>query len=132
MLACETAELMASQGNDVSVVKMRPGSYMAEDCEPTNRRGIMEFMQEHKVREITDHSFEKITNMGLDLINKKSGESVSIEADVIVLALGSAPVRGLADVLEEKDIPFTMIGDCTSPNNIKQAVYQGSLIGRQL
>ncbi|RLB90544.1 MAG: NADH oxidase [Deltaproteobacteria bacterium] len=132
MLACETAELIASRGNEVSVVKMRPGAYMAEDCEPTNRRGIMEFMQEHKVREITDHKLEKITSKGIDLIDNDSGDSVCVEADVIVLALGSTPVRELADVLEEKDISFSMIGDCTKPKNIKQAIYQGALIGRQV
>jgi len=132
MLACETAELIASWDNEVAVVKMRPGSYMAEDCEPTNRRGIMEFMQEHKVREITDHKLEKITSTGVDLINNESGKTVSVEAEVIVLALGSTPVNGLADVLEKQEIPFTMIGDCTTPKNIKQAIYQGALIGRQV
>jgi len=105
---------------------------MAEDCEPTNRRGIMEFMQEHKVREITDHKLDKITSTGVDLINNESGKAVFVEAEVIVLALGSAPVRGLADALEKKEIPFAMIGDCTKPKNIKQAIYQGALIGRQI
>ena len=132
MLACETAELIASWDNEVAVVKMRPGSYMAEDCEPTNRRGIMEFMQEHKVREITDHKLEKITGTGVDLIDNESGKTICVEAEVIVLALGSTPVQGLADVLEKQEIPFTMIGDCTTPKNIKQAIYQGALIGRQV
>ena len=132
MLACETAELLASRGNEVAVVKMRPGSYMAEDCEPTNRRGILEFLTEHKVREITDHKLEKITSNGVDLIDKNSGESISVEGDVIILALGSTPVRELAEALEAKDIEFSMIGDCTKPRNIKQAIYQGSLVGRQV
>lgn len=132
MLACETSELIASQGNEVCVIKMRPGTYMAEDCEPTNRRGIMEFMKEHKVREITDHKLERITDRGVELVDNISGELVSVEADLIVLALGSSPVRDLCDALEEKEIPFTMIGDCTTPKNIKQAIYQGALAGRQV
>lgn len=132
MMACETAEFMASQGNEVAVIKMRAGSYMAEDCEPTNRRGIMEFLQEHKVKEITDHKLEKITSKGVDLIDNETGKAVSVEAEVIVLALGSAPVRDLADFLEEKGIPFSMIGDCCRPKNIKQAIYQGALVGRQV
>jgi pyruvate/2-oxoglutarate dehydrogenase complex dihydrolipoamide dehydrogenase (E3) component len=132
MMACETAEFMADQGNEVSVIKMRSGSYMAEDCEPTNRRGIMEFMQEHKVQEITDHKLEKITSDGVDLIDNATGEPVSFEASVVVLALGSAPVRNLADALEEQGITFRMIGDCYQPKNIKQAIYQGALVGRQV
>jgi NADPH-dependent 2,4-dienoyl-CoA reductase/sulfur reductase-like enzyme len=132
MLACETAELLASHGNMVSIIKMRPGSYMAEDCEPTNRRGIMEFLKEHKVREITDHKFGKITKDGVELTGNENGNTVSVEAEVIVVALGSASVNDLAEVLEEKGIAFHMIGDSYQPKNIKQAIYQGALVGRQL
>lgn len=132
MMACETAEALAVHGNDVSVVKMRPGSYMAEDCEPTNRRGIMDFLTEHKVKQITDHKFEKVTGTGVDLTDKLSGEPVSIDAQAIVIALGSKPERSLADSLEADGIAFRMIGDCCKPNNIKQAVYDGSLVGRQI
>jgi NADPH-dependent 2,4-dienoyl-CoA reductase/sulfur reductase-like enzyme len=132
MMACETAEYMAARKNEVSVIKMRPGSYMAEDCEPTNRRGIMEFMQQHKVREITDHGFERITGAGVDLVDNVTGRPVSLEADVVVLALGSDPVRDLAEALEEQGVSFRMIGDCCQPKNIKQAIYQGSLAGRQV
>jgi NADPH-dependent 2,4-dienoyl-CoA reductase/sulfur reductase-like enzyme len=132
MLACETAELVASQGNRVSVIKMRPGSYMAEDCEPTNRRGIMDFLQEHQVKEITNHKFNKITSTGVEIIDIETGNTILVEADVVVLALGSEPINGLATLLEKKGIPFRMIGDCCQPKNIKQAIYQGALVGRQL
>jgi 2,4-dienoyl-CoA reductase-like NADH-dependent reductase (Old Yellow Enzyme family)/thioredoxin reductase len=132
MLACETAELMASQGNRVTAIKMRPGSYMAEDCEPTNRRGIMDYLREHRVNEVTDHKFNKITPTGVELTNTETGNTVTVEADVVVLALGSQPTNNLADLLEKKGIPFRMIGDCCQPKNIKQAIYQGALAGRQL
>ncbi len=132
MMACETAEFMADRGNEVRVIKMRSGSYMAEDCEPTNRRGIMEFMQEHNVQEFTDHKLDKITNDGIDLIDNATGVPVSLEAEVVVLALGSTPVRDLADALEKQGVAFRMIGDCYQPKNIKQAIYQGALVGRQV
>jgi len=92
----------------------------------------MEFMQEHKVQEITDHKLEKITSNGIDLIDNATGEPVSIEAEAVVLALGSEPVRDLADTLEEQGMTFRMIGDCSQPKNIKQAIYQGALVGRQV
>lgn len=132
MMACETAELITARDNDVTVIKIRPGSYMAEDCEPTNRRGIMDFLQKHNVTEVTDHKLEKITGNGVDLIDKKSGKAVSVEAEVIVLALGSKPERTLADALEAEGMEFRIIGDCSRPKNIKQAIYDGSLIGRQI
>ena len=92
----------------------------------------MEFLQEHSVKEVTDHDLKEITGDGVDLVDNTTGDAVSIEADVIVLALGSAPVRGLAEALEGEDISFHMIGDCSQPNNIKQAIYQGACVGRQV
>ena len=75
---------------------------------------------------------EQRVSSGVDLIDNETGKAVSVEAEVIVLALGSTPVRDLADVLEEKGIAFSMIGDCCQPRNIKQAIYQGALVGRQV
>jgi hypothetical protein len=41
-------------------------------------------------------------------------------------------VRDLADALEKQGITFRMIGDSYQPKNIKQAIYQGALVGRQV
>lgn len=132
MMACETAETLAAYDNEVSVIKMRPGTYMAEDCEPTNRRGIMEFLDKHNVAQITDHTFEKITKTGVEITDNATGKTALIDADVVVIALGSTPQRALADQLEADGIEFKMIGDCCKPNNIKKAIYDGALVGRQI
>jgi hypothetical protein len=92
----------------------------------------MEFLQEHSVKEITDHDVKQITPDGVDLVDNATGDAVSLEADVVVLALGSAPMRGLAEALEEQGLSFHIIGDCNRPNNIKQAIYEGARVGRQV
>ena len=46
----------------------------------------------------------------------------------ILMAYG----QDLADALEADGIEFRMIGDCCRPKNIKQAIYDGSLIGRHI
>jgi NADPH-dependent 2,4-dienoyl-CoA reductase/sulfur reductase-like enzyme len=56
MLGCEVAEFMADKGNLVSVIKMRPGAAMAEDCEPTNRRGLIDSLQECRVTFLSKHA----------------------------------------------------------------------------
>jgi len=133
MVACETAELVATQGNNkVTVIKIRPGSYMAEDGEPTNRRALLDSLQANEVQQITDHKLEKITSDGVEIVSRESGQSLGIEADVIVLALGSKPERGLAETLENEGIEFKMIGDCSKPKNIKQAVYEGFHTGYEI
>ncbi len=132
MIACETAEFLSEKRNEVSVIKMRPGPLMAEDMEPTNRRGLLDALQERKVQMLTDFEVEGITNDGVKVVDRKSGKKQDIKADAVVSALGSKSVRDLAETAEQTGRKFYIIGDCNKPNNIKQAVYDGSLCGRQI
>jgi len=132
MLGCEAAEFMADQGNIVSVIKMRPGAAMAEDCEPTNRRGLLDSLQECRVNLMSGFKVEGLTGAGVKVVQRDSGEERTLEAETIVLALGAKPERRLFDDLKKADVEFHPIGDCRQPNNIRQAIYEGALIGRQL
>ncbi len=132
MLGCEVAEFMADQGNLVSVIKMRPGAEMAEDCEPTNRRGLLESLQECRVSLLSGFKVEGLTSDGVKVVQRDSGEERTLEAETIVLALGATPERSLVGDLKKEEIEFHAIGDCRQPNNIRQAIYEGALVGRQL
>jgi len=132
MLGCEVAEFMADQGNLVSVIKMRPGAEMAEDCEPTNRRGLLESLQECRVSLLSGFKVEGLTGDGVKVVQRDSGEERTLEAETIVLALGATPERSLVGDLKKEEIEFHAIGDCRQPNNIRQAIYEGALVGRQL
>jgi 2-enoate reductase len=132
MLGCEVAEFMADQGNIVSVIKMRPGAAMAEDCEPTNRRGLLDSLQECRVSLLSGFKVEGLTGDGVKVVQRDSGEERTLEAETIVLALGATPERGLVDDLKKEEIEFYPIGDCRRPNNIRQAIYDGALVGRQI
>jgi 2,4-dienoyl-CoA reductase-like NADH-dependent reductase (Old Yellow Enzyme family)/thioredoxin reductase len=132
MLGCEVAEFMADQGNIVSVIKMRPGAEMAEDCEPTNRRGLLDSLQECRVSLLSGFKVEGLTGDGVKVVQRDSGEERTLEAETIVLALGATPERSLVDDLKKEEIEFYPIGDCRQPNNIRQAIYEGALVGRQL
>jgi 2,4-dienoyl-CoA reductase-like NADH-dependent reductase (Old Yellow Enzyme family)/thioredoxin reductase len=132
MLGCEVAEFMADQGNIVSVIKMRPGAEMAEDCEPTNRRGLLDSLQECRVSFLSGFEVTGLTGAGVKLVQRDSGEERTLEAETIVLALGAVPERSLVDELKKEEIEFHPIGDCRQPKNIRQAIYEGALVGRQL
>jgi 2,4-dienoyl-CoA reductase-like NADH-dependent reductase (Old Yellow Enzyme family)/thioredoxin reductase len=132
MLGCEVAEFMADQGNLVSVIKMRPGAEMAEDCEPTNRRGLLDSLKECRVSFLSGFKVAGLAGDGVKVVQRDSGEERTLEAETIVLALGATPDRSLVDDLKKEEIEFHPIGDCRQPNNIRQAIYEGALVGRQL
>jgi 2,4-dienoyl-CoA reductase-like NADH-dependent reductase (Old Yellow Enzyme family)/thioredoxin reductase len=132
MLGCEVAEFMADQGNIVSVLKMRRGAAMAEDCEPTNRRGLLDSLEECRVNLLSGFKVDGLTGDGVKIVQRDTGEGRTLEAETIVLALGATPERGLFEDLKKEDVEFHAIGDCRQPNNIRQAIYEGALVGRQL
>lgn len=132
MLGCEVAEFIAEQGNIVSVIKMRPGGAMAEDCEPTNRRGLLDALEECRVNMVSGYKVAGLTSAGVKLIHRETGEDRTLEAEMVVLALGSKPEQGLIADLKRMAADFYPIGDCQRPRNIRQAIYEGALIGRQL
>ena len=130
MVGCETAEFLAQKDNEVTVVEMLP--QVASDMEPTNRRGLLDSLNNLKVSLLTNLRVEEITPAGVRVINTESGQEQTIKADIIVLALGSQPNDDLAEELRRKRVDFYLIGDCREPRDIKEAIYEGSLIGRQI
>ncbi len=105
---------------------------MAEDCEPTNRRGLLDALQECRVNFLSGFKLEGLSADGVKVIHRDSGEERTLEAETIVLALGAEPERRLVDDLKKEEIEFYPIGDCRQPKNIRQAIYEGALVGRQL
>lgn len=132
MIGAEVGEFLLDRGNEVIIVEML--ATIASDMEPTNRRGLLDALQKYgdKVELLTDHKVAGVRHDGVSVVKGESGEKTTIQAETIVLALGSQPVRKVADVLKERGIAFYAIGDCKNPNNIRQAVYDGSLAGRQI
>jgi pyruvate/2-oxoglutarate dehydrogenase complex dihydrolipoamide dehydrogenase (E3) component len=128
-VGCEIAEFVAEQGNEVTVVEMLPT--IASDAEPTNRRGLLDSLKDHKIKLLTNLTVTEITKETVIATTDK-GKKQSIQAEAVVFAFGSEPVRELVDLLEDKGIEFHAIGDCEEPRKVLEAVYDGSLVGRQI
>ncbi len=131
MVGCETAEYLAAKGNKVTVVKMRPGA-AAADMQPAQRIILLETLEKEKVPIISNREVLEYTLEGVLTRDRTTGARDFIKADYVVLALGSKPVNGLAESLEEKGIEVHSIGDCVEPRIIKEAVYEGSMVGRKI
>ena len=81
---------------------------------------------------LSDLKVAGLTGEGVKVTQRDSGEESILEAETIVLALGATPERGLVNDLKKEEIEFHAIGDCRKPKNIRQAIYEGALVGRQL
>ncbi|MEQ8175955.1 MAG: FAD-dependent oxidoreductase [Syntrophomonadaceae bacterium] len=87
--------------------------------------GLMNELRKHGVRIINRASVQSF-NDGL-LTYEKDGKLSCEDFDNLVIAVGSRPVRTLADVLPDTGIPFTVIGDSQAPGQISDAIHQAYL-----
>ena len=130
LAGCEAAEYLLGGKNRVTIVEQLPSA--AGDMEPYNRFGILELFREREVALLTRRRAMEVTESGVRVINEESGQEEFLEADQIVFALGARPVNELVSSLEGKVPQLFTAGDCNQPRVILEAVYEGSLAGRQI
>jgi hypothetical protein len=74
----------------------------------------------------------EINDQGVVVIDTKSGDRRLLEAEQIVVALGSAPEQSLAGQLEGKVDELHVIGDCQCCRTALEAIEGGFLVGNNL
>ncbi len=129
-VGAETAEFLADQGNDVTIVEMLPR--IAGDMEVINRRGLVDALRDKKVTIMTEHEVNGITDKGLTVTDRTTGEKKQIKADWVVLAMGCRPADELAVALKEKFAQLYVVGDSREPRTILAAVYEGACAAMQI
>lgn len=119
MTGLETAEFIASRGNNVTVVEMadviapKTWSQHTEEIIPRLKALGVKFMLGEKVVEITEN--------GVNTENVKSKKISAIPADNTVLAIGVKPVG--IDVKIPDGIKVVKIGDASKPGRIANATH---------
>jgi len=125
MIGIETAELLADQGKDVTVVEML--DEVAADVGPTTRWGMMARIYK-KMRIRTSSKVIEITGDGV-VVPGRENERETIPADTVVVAAGLESVRDLLEIVKECGIPFYEIGSCTEPGQVADAISDAFRIG---
>jgi 2,4-dienoyl-CoA reductase-like NADH-dependent reductase (Old Yellow Enzyme family)/thioredoxin reductase len=123
----ETAISLASEGRDVTLVRETPTIDM-------NKIGLLKGMsiltgklQQSGVKPMFSTKVADIKANGVAVIDP-DGNALFLEADTVVLSLGRASERSLADSLVDSDFDIHEIGDCVIPNNVAEAVYDARVV----
>jgi NADPH-dependent 2,4-dienoyl-CoA reductase/sulfur reductase-like enzyme len=123
MTGLETAELLAEQGNNVTVYEMMdtigPGAYFQNLIDVTmklNKLGVS-MLPSHKLAKITD---EKIV---LEKVDTK--EIVEAPVDAVILSLGVRSNNQMEDAIKSAFTNVKVIGDASKPRKIAQAISEG-------
>ncbi|MCM1114456.1 MAG: NAD(P)/FAD-dependent oxidoreductase [Clostridium sp.] len=126
MTGLETSELLAAQGNKVTIVEMAdtiaPGAWFqhVDDALPKLKDAGTVFLTSHKLVSVMDK--------GIVLENLKNNETINIDADFVVLSLGVKPDNQLYHSLKDStNYKVYNIGDSAKIGriaNATEAAYQ--------
>jgi pyruvate/2-oxoglutarate dehydrogenase complex dihydrolipoamide dehydrogenase (E3) component len=120
-VGCETCFALAEKGVSVTLTFIEPA---LEVKYWMFKKYFQDKLAKYNVRIYPQVVYKKITPKGVELTTKE-GETLFLDADNIVLAAGSTPVRTLSEALKGKYLEFAEIGDCVKPRKIREAVEEG-------
>lgn len=129
LVGCETAEFLADQGKEVTV--MRRGPEMATGVGPTTRDFLLSRLLDKGVTLLREVRYDGVSPKGV-IVTTRDGEERTIEADTVILAAGSVPDTGLYEAVKGKVAEVYHIGDCVEPRTIRDAISEGFNIGRKI
>ena len=119
LMGCETAEYLATQGCQVSLVEMRDSiaAGMSNTVLPT----LLENYKAHGVKQYTGH---KVTSMAVGELRceDKDGNAVHIPCDHVVMASGARSVSFDTAALSAQGIAVVKVGDCAEVADISNAI----------
>ena len=129
LVGCETADYLAHQGKDVTIVEML--RHTAQDISPAARYFLRRRLKAGNVKILTSTPVKAITDEGV-VINPESGERTLGPVDTVVLATGARSVNDLSAEVKKLVPEVYVIGDATSPGKVLQAVQQATEVARKL
>ena len=129
LVGCETALHLSNQGNKVTVLEALDD--VAQDMNTISRFTLLEELKKAEVELLTGFEFQAYESEQI-LCRNRHGEEKKLQADFIILAMGSTPQRHLIKELSEQ-FPFVMeAGDCIRPRKVGDAVHEGFAAGRRI
>lgn len=124
LVGSETAEYLAEQGKDVTVLELR--GELAIDMEPRHRRFILLRLKELGVKALLNTEVLKIECDGSVKVRDKFKREKELKGfDDIVLALGYRPDASLLPDLLDAGLNVEVIGDSAKVGKVMNAIHSG-------
>jgi len=131
LVGCETAELLAAKGKNVTLVEETPQLMEKGEIHPFVRKLLIERLAGLGVTVYTGSSVREV-RADVIILAQPSGSLTELPCDSVVLATGSQADTSLADELRRAGLEVYAIGECTGRDGIMAAIHDGFRIGRLL
>lgn len=124
----QTAEFLAARGHDVTIVEMLGD--IAVDAPTADRELLIGRLQDRGVKIMTDTKILSIDEGAVNIQTPRGLEK--LDAETVVLCLGSAPNDGLVDEMVKVVNEVTVVGDAVEARKVTEAIAEGALAARTL
>ena len=125
----ELALYLAEQGSSMTVIEMLPKIGLG--MEAVTKKVILEHLKKYRAALLTDTRLAKIEDNGIVAFNQDNLEKF-IEADSVVIAIGTKPDTTLYDKIKSLGYKIYQIGDCLEPRSAKDAIYDSAVLARRI
>lgn len=129
-IGCEVALHLAEWGHKVSIVEMTES--IGKQYEAMTRKLILEKLKGNGVEVMTKCRIIGYSDKSLRCILGDDEELLSIQAQAVVLAVGTCPKDELYAPLRSVGLEVHRIGDCVEPRSIKEAMLEGARLARAI
>ncbi|WP_342424425.1 FAD-dependent oxidoreductase [Paenibacillus sp. FSL E2-0178] len=123
MTGLETAEYLAEQGNQVTVVEMQ--SRIGPDAYLPNLIDIVTRLKKNGVQLLASTKLVEVREGTVVLENVSTGDISVQDTDAVVLSIGVKPERGFVNELKRVMPQVKVLGDAAKPGRIGQAIQSG-------
>ena len=118
LVGLELAEFLAERGRIVKVLE--PSGSLGPSLSIVRRSRVVHMLKEHGVELLTNVVIKEINDQ--EVMFDHEEDKKSLQADQVIIALGTHTNLELSDDLARLNLPFTSIGDCTSVGYIHGAI----------
>lgn len=124
---CELGETLAERGKKVTIVE--ESKRLGSDIEITHRWVFLKKLKEAGAKMFREAKVTELTDKGVQI--SYPGATEFIEADTVV-KVGITPNTGLAQELKGIAPEIYLVGDCTEPGKVMEAIASGFLVGQKI
>ena len=131
-VAAEIADFICEKGmtKELTIIEMR--EEIAADLEPISRQNLLQKLADYDVKMLPNFLIRQVQAdevTGEDVI---SGSVKRIQAETVILALGTESVTFPLEKIKTAGIKTAVIGDARDPRGIAEAMREGYLAGASL
>lgn len=120
---------LASRGTK-QVILIEMVDKVGKDIGRSTRWGMLQDMTRFGIQTDVHTRALEITKTGVKV--ERNGDVEEIPADTVVIAAGAKPFNPLKTVIEEKGIPYKVVGDAQEVGLAFHAVHHGFAAGREI